>query len=455
VAEVTAAAHAAVSVFYAEGSPMEFTTVATAGLVAAEPGVGTLLEGVGVDYRRQQAEHVERVHRLIATEIDAAAKPRRRGARWQHGKRRLQQEIRQQTVACYHELRQAGHSREAVAEFLNLSPRTLRHWEDACGPDKIAVVPLGRPSARAAVPQRQQVLQFLEDQGPGVGVPALRERFPALTRAELTDLVQRYRHVCTVRWHESARVLHWPVVGRVWAMDFAAPSRPGVGGVLPPLDGRYPYLLAVRDLASGYQLCWLPVAAATAAVTCEVLAHLFAVHGKPLVVKTDNGPPFRADRTKGFLESAGVHFLFSPPYWPGYNGAIEATIGSLKSRTEQQAAGQGHAGHWTWADAAAACQQGNTSLPRRLHGLTPAEAWAGRTVITEVERVRFELAVAGQRLLARSEMGLGQEAALDHWQGSALDRKAIERALVEHAYLLYRGRRVPLTIKPGKVTFLV
>jgi hypothetical protein len=25
-----------------------------------------------------------------------------------------------------------------------------------------------------------------------------------------------------------------------------------------------------------------------------------------------------------------VHFLFSPPYWPGYNGAIEASIGYLK-----------------------------------------------------------------------------------------------------------------------------
>ena len=50
--------------------------------------------------------------------------------------------------------------------------------------------------------------------------------------------------------HESARVLHWPVPGRVWAMDFAEPSLPGITGVVPPLDGRYPYLLAVRDLAS-------------------------------------------------------------------------------------------------------------------------------------------------------------------------------------------------------------
>ena len=118
------------------------------------------------------------------------------------------------------------------------------------------------------------------------------------------------------------RVLHWPVVGRVWAMDFAEPSLRGQSGVLPPLGGRYPYLLVVRDLASGYQLCWLPVLAATSAITCATLARLFAAHGMPLVLKADNGPPFRADQTKRFLQQAGVHFLFSPPHWPGYNGAI-------------------------------------------------------------------------------------------------------------------------------------
>src|SRR5207253_1281188 len=108
-------------------------------------------------------------------------------------------------------------------------------------------------------------------------------------------------------------------------------------------------LLAVRDLASGYQLCWLPVTAAASAITCAALARLFAAHGMPLVLKADNGPPFRADQTKRFLQQAGVHFLFSPPHWPGYNGAIEAAIGSLKTRTERHAADHDHAGRWTWA----------------------------------------------------------------------------------------------------------
>src|SRR5262249_13604236 len=160
-----------------------------------------------------------------------------------------------------------------------------------------------------------EVLQFVDAQGPGVGVPTLRQRFPGLARAELTDLLQRYRRVCTARWQEPARVLHWPVVGRVWAMDFAQPTCRGQDYGLPPIDGPYPYLLAVRDLASGYQLAWLPMTAATADLACEALARLFAVYGPPLVLKADHGPPFRAEQTKRFLAGFGVHFLFSPPYW--------------------------------------------------------------------------------------------------------------------------------------------
>jgi hypothetical protein len=90
-----------------------------------------------------------------------------------------------------------------------------------------------------------------------------------------------------------------------------------------------------------------------------------------------------------------------------------------------------------------------------MHGLSPAAAWANRTIIRDVQRVRFELTVERQRFHARNERRLQQDTDLDHWHASALDRRAIARALVEHDYLLFRGKRVPLTIKPGNVTFFV
>jgi transposase InsO family protein len=293
--------------------------------------------------------------------------------------------------------------------------RRLRDWEyKRRRSEQRVLVPVGRPAAPAPVRARQQVLDYLQQQGPGVGVPRLCTAFPDLSRAALTDLVQRYRAVVQARYRTCERVLHWQQPGAVWAVDFAEPSRWGAAGVLPPVAGQWPYVLAVRDLASGYQLCWLPVAAPSATVTTEVLARLFAAHGAPLVLKADNGPPFRAVETKAFMESRDVQILFSPPYWPGYNGAIEAAIGSLKKRTEQHAVAHGHAGFWTPADLEAARQAANESRPRRLHGRTPAEVWAARTPLSAVERVCFDLAVQRERFMASNELGLDPTDTGDH-----------------------------------------
>jgi hypothetical protein len=46
-----------------------------------------------------------------------------------------------------------------------------------------------------------------------------------------------------------------------------------------PIEGRYGWILAVKDLASRYQLAWLPVEEATADVVQATCAQLFAEHG--------------------------------------------------------------------------------------------------------------------------------------------------------------------------------
>jgi transposase InsO family protein len=155
----------------------------------------------------------------------------------------------------------------------------------------------------------------------------------------------------------------------------------GAGG--EGVDGLYPYLFAVRDLASGQQLLWLPVQEATAQATIDALAMLFAVYGAPLVMKSDNGSTFDAMATLALLEQFGVIPLFSPPYWPRYNGSIEAGIGSLKIRTEYRAAVQGHPGYWTYDDVAAARAQANaTSRPQGETGPTAEQAWQARKPLT-------------------------------------------------------------------------
>jgi transposase InsO family protein len=270
----------------------------------------------------------------------------------------------------------------------------------------------------------------------------LRLHCPGPARAELEEIVRFYRRL----WREQNQVwrhrLHWHVSGAVWAMDFTEPP--------DRIDGRYRYLFAVRDLASGYQLLWQPVTDMTAVVAIAALTLLFTIHGAPLVLKSDNGSAFIAGETTQLLRTWQVGILFSPAQTPAYNGSIEAGNGSLKTRTQEQAEAAGRPGHWTSADLEAARAQANASRPRRLKGRTPEETWTSRRPLTPTDRQRFQTTVAQERRQARADKGIPEDLDLKRHQQAAVDRKALPRALVAHDYLSFTRRRIPLPIPPPK-----
>jgi transposase InsO family protein len=265
-----------------------------------------------------------------------------------------------------------------------------------------------------------------------------------MPRAELEDILRRARRVCRRRYHQTQRVLHWATPGSIWAMDFTeAPA---------PIEGLYPYLLAVRDLASGAQLLAWPLRTATATEAIRALASLVVRYGAPLVLKTDNGSPFCAADMRDFLHQQKVIMLFSPPYWPRYNGAIEAGIGSLKSRSEYHAACQGRPGHWIWDDIDWALAQANTNVrPHGLCGTTPDQAWEARPTITQEERSLFHTSVHRYADEVCAQDGWPSTGPLETMAQRAVDRQAIQRALVEHGYLLFRRRRIPLPFEKKKM----
>jgi hypothetical protein len=284
------------------------------------------------------------------------------------------------------------------------------------------------------------VLDFLDEIGPGVGLPTLQACFPALPRAELHDLLGRYRRVWQTRYHGTMHVLEWTEPGSVWAVDFAeAPSA---------IDGTWPYLLAVRDLASGQQLLWLPVGDETAATALRELELLWTRWGAPLVLKADNGSAFVAASLKRLACVWGVHLLYSPPWRPSYNGAVEAGIGALKTRTHWQA---GPAGLWTSAAVEAAREQGNQlARPWGAHGASPEQVWQGRAPLGAVGRESFRASVATLEQEERSRRGWAPEQELGHTEEASVMREAIRRALVAHGLLLFTRRRIPLPIRGQK-----
>jgi transposase InsO family protein len=357
-------------------------------------------------------------------------------------RRALERQVRQHALEVADRLVGLGCGVDEIARRLRLRPRTLRHWEHMLRATETPLALLGRPRSDAASEQQQAVHAHLAHVGAGLSVPALRVQFPELARAALDRIAKEYRAQWRAAHRRTLRVLHWLRPGTVWAMDFArAPFL---------IDGIYPYLLAVRDLASGKHLLWRPVHGESAAVVRAQLVPLFLAYGTPWVLKSDNGPAFRADETKRLLHQWGVCTLFSPAHTPSYNGGIEAAIGSLKTRTQRLAGRAGHADLWTSAVVEAARQAANTARPRRLKGVTPDDVWDARAPLMAERRWLFGAAVARYQAEGWDERG-GKPTDPSHWDESAVDRVALRRALVAHDLLLFTRRSFPARIERPKV----
>jgi hypothetical protein len=364
---------------------------------------------------------------------------RRRGWRGQRRRRERERQARRQGVRFLQEVAPQGCSREEAARLLGVKPRTLRQWEQVerrGEPPR----PLGRPTARSTPAVRNEVLAALGELGPGVAVATLRERFPALARAELADLLRRYRRVWRKKHARLVRRLHWRRAGAVWAMDYTqAPL---------PIEGCYPHVLTVRDLASQYVLLWLPVADQTEQAATAALRALFAEHGAPLVEKSDNGSAFHASGLTRLLEGEKVEALYSPDHSPSYNGGVEATNGALKTRAHHQAARAGRPECWTCADIEAARREANEQArPWGENGPSPQEAWDNRTRISDQARRRFEevLREKTQEVLREEQRAKERDPSHSTDQAKAR-REAISRTLVALDYLSYTRRRIPSPI---------
>jgi putative transposase len=369
-------------------------------------------------------------------------KRHRRGHAHQQARREREHQTRRHAAEVGRHLFNLGWAWTKIADLIQVAGRTLRKWCHDLLDQFQPALPLGRPVIRSPREERNAVIHFLDEFGPQVGVPMLRECFPTMRGAELEDLLKRYRRVWRERNRLPLRVLHWPVIGRVWAIDYAEPPA--------PIDGRWEYLLAVRDLASGMQLLWLPVEAATGANATSALAMLFATHGAPLVLKSDNGGHFTCPAVQDLLRTHQVECLFSPPYWPRYNGAIEAGIGGMKVRTAAHAARTGHPGNWTWDDAAGAFLEANElSRPHNCNGQTPNDLWPIRTPINTAERGAFRQCVNHHLESEKQQAGSCVDATNEVWSKRAMAREAIRLALEECGYLHYTRRLIPPPI-PGR-----
>ena len=330
---------------------------------------------------------------------------------------------------------------------------------------------------RGTVAQRNLLLATLEELGPHVGLSAVRARHPEISRAEARHLQQRYRRYWRRKHERWIDRLRWAIPGSVWAMDFTKPKY--------PIDGVYRRVLVVLDLASGYILLAQPCEGETAEVALEALSQLLKLHGAPLVVKSDNGSAFIDERVRHLLAENSVQHLFSPPYWPRYNGACERAIGWLKTRVRHLAELDLRPESWSSSDLQRARAIANEiTRPWGHRGPSRAEVWNTRKPITDEQRkslaelraaklgpnrtradeVRasntLEAALRARSASDRSEAtarlrkgtaggrstpapGSGQNAptTLSKHEQASLERTALAAALADLGFLCYRRRR--------------
>ena len=218
------------------------------------------------------------------------------------------------------------------------------------------------------------------------------------------------------------------------------------------IDGQYEDTFAVRDLASHWQVAWRGVQSTGADEACEILEELFARHGPPLVMKSDNGPAFIAEVMQELLRRHRVTPLFSPKRRPQYNGALERSNSTHKVYTHQQAVAEDHPRYWTTANLDAARLLANSiTRPWGHQGPSPDEAWQQRDAITEEQRDEFARELESQRDVACSELGFADRENLTPIQQSRLERLAISQTLQRLGYLTKHEVRRPAR-KPKRRT---
>jgi hypothetical protein len=350
----------------------------------------------------------------------------------QNSRRQAEREIRKSALAfarwsSWHRrpLRQA-------AALLDLSESTLARWLQDWREDRMKIELRGRPAGQVDQATRLAIMAVFHLMGPGVGLPTLRALFPQAARGELEDLLLRFRRV----WKKGSRALiyalKWLLPGTVWAIDWYEPPR--------PVDGIFPYVLLVRDLASGRTLWNLPAFTKNARAAADALKALFLEHGPPLVLKSDN--EFDAHEIVELLAANSVFHLLSPPALPSYNGSCEAGVGGVKTRAHYEAARHDRPGEWTCDDVHAAGLMANqTHRPNGHLQPTPDQAWAARTPISQELRQKFIQTVRDLQPQARQELGFLPNIPLDRWGKAAVNRLAIGRACVALGLLQVRRSR--------------
>ena len=112
---------------------------------------------------------------------------------------------------------------------------------------------------------------------------------------------------------------------------------PWCTGVLPGVWNNKHFLVIVDAYSKWPEV--KVVSTTTTQRTIEVLQDVFATHGFPRLLVSDNGPQFTSEEFGSFLHSHNIVHHKSPPYHPATNGLAENMVKNVKQWLKKQGKG--------------------------------------------------------------------------------------------------------------------
>jgi hypothetical protein len=79
----------------------------------------------------------------------------------------------------------------------------------------------------------------------------------------------------------------------------------------------------------------IPMSSTSAEATARALSRVFATHGFPKAIVSDNGPQFTSEEFEGFCKERGIRHILTPPYHPQSNGEAERFVQTFKNHLEK------------------------------------------------------------------------------------------------------------------------
>lgn len=186
-----------------------------------------------------------------------------------------------------------------------------------------------------APPQaRVQILKELHVSHPGEtrmkGLARSYVWWPGMDK-EMEGMVKQCQPCQVHRKMPALAPLHpWAQPERPWTqlhMDFASPF---LGQSFLLVVDAYSKWLEMESMTT-----------ITARATIQRLQRIFATHGIPEVVVTDNGPTFISAEFKQFMTGNGVKHITTAPYHPASNGLAERAVATFKAAMRKMQSEQG------------------------------------------------------------------------------------------------------------------